>query len=497
MNNNDEVNLRDLLYLLTNGWKILLISVVLCLSLAFTYTYFQDIYYETNASMVINAKTYTVVEGKVEISGPNNIVLAKNMVDTYRLILTSDNVLDKVKLDLGIDTPTKRIKDCLTVSSPKDTGVIVVTVKNQDPQLAADLANSIMRVAPDVITETVEVGSINVLDQAKVPMVPLPRKMTLNLAIGVVSGLMLGAFIVLLWGFLRPKVKSKIDLKEQLDLNCLGEIPHIKNKKRNKKHIQNVLVTAKGIDNGFVEGYKTLTEMVLHVSEQLNIKTLMVTSALPEEGKTNVAVNLALSMASAGKKTLLVDFDCYRDDLLNLMELKPAKFLMDILNGDVPYRQAVIEDHDTGLHLIVSEKGKSLNINLLNTPKIKDVVADIINEYDYIIADTPPVLIQSEALSLLKHINSVLFVVRQEKATMMDIENAKDKILNAGANVIGCVLNDIRYLIGTEYSYKYGYYGKYYYGDKAKHRKKSLRKRMIPTFKGFRSKRNDSRSMDA
>ncbi len=497
MDNNDEVTLRDLLYFLTNGWKILLVSVLLCFLLALGYTYYKDtydIYYETNASMVINSKTYSIVDGKVEITAPNNVALAKNMVNTYRLILTSDNVLDKVKYDLGIDEPTKHIRAGLTVSSPKDTEVIMVTVKNKDPRLAADIANSIMRVAPEVIAETVEVGSINVLDRAKVPTVPLPTNRALNLAIGAASGLMLGIVIILMLGFLRPKVKSKIDLKEQLDLNCLGEIPHIKNKERRKRHKQQPKVTAGRINNSFIEGYKTLAEMVIHVSEQANNKSLMITSAFPEEGKTNVSVNLALSMASAGKKTLLIDFDSYRYDLIDLMELEPDTFLIDILNGDIPYKKAVIEDTDTGLHLIITEKGEPLNINLLNSSKLKEVFADLKNEYDYIIADTPPVLIQSEALSLLKYVDNVLLVVRQEKATIMDIENAKDKILDAGAEIMGCVLNDIRYLIGTEYSNKYGYYGKRYYGNKAKHHKKSSRK---STFKGSRINKDDSQSMDA
>ncbi|MDD4400726.1 MAG: CpsD/CapB family tyrosine-protein kinase, partial [Desulfitobacteriaceae bacterium] len=218
--------------------------------------------------------------------------------------------------------------------------------------------------------------------------------------------------------------------------------------------------------------YITLTEMVIHAGEQSKNKTLIITSAVPGEGKTHVAVNLALSLASAGKKTLLLDFDCYRDDLRTLMELKPAKFLMDILKGDIPYQQEVLEDPVTGLHLILSEQGKVFNINILNSPKLKEVFAEVENEYDYIIVDTPPVLIQSETISLLKHIDSVLLVVRQETATIKDLENARDKILGVGAKIIGCVLNDIRHLIGTEYKYKYGYYGKYYYSDRAGQNKK-------------------------
>ena len=465
MDHQGEVDLKDLLYLVIKGWKVILASLCFCLFLAFAYSNLPisgDINYETNASMVINSKTVSVIDGEVEFSA-NNVYLSQKMVNTYRVILLSDNVLEKVSLDLGIDTPPTLIRSWMTVSSPKDTEVIMVSVKNQDPQLAADIANAIMRVAPQVIRETVEVGSINVLDEAKVSKFPqIGRKNSpLNMAIGGMLGLMLGGIIVFALNFLRPKLKNKLEMKEMLSLNCLGEIPHVKN-------MFNKLVTNKFLDPSFIEGYKVLTEMVIHTSEQSNIKTLIVTSAVSGEGKTTVAVNLALSMRLADKKTLLIDFDCYKKGVKGLFWLKPDKYLIDILNGDLHYSQGVIEDPLTDLHLILSDKGRFFGMDVLNSPKMKEVFENIKNDYDYIIIDTPPALIQSEAVSLSKYTDGVLLVAKQETASISDILETKDKINDVGAKIIGCVLNDIRYLVGTDYSNKYAYSKKYYYDDNKK-----------------------------
>ncbi len=478
----NEISLQDLIYVVIKGWKVILISTLFFMSLALVYVKLpmsRDNIYETNASMVINSKTYTIVNKEIEVSGENNIYLSQKMVNTYRVILLSDNVLERVNKDLGTNISTSLMRSHLTVSSPKDTEVIMVSVKDDDPQLAANIANSIMRVAPQVISQTVEVGSIKVLDEAKVPNAPKPQKKnnTFYLAIGCVIGLMAGVFIVFLLHFLRPRIKSKKEIVELVSINCLGEIPHVKNKIRYNK---NPLVLNRNIDNSFVEEYKVLTETVMHVCDKSDVKTIVITSAVPEEGKTNVSVNLALSMASAGKKTLLLDLDCYKDGVLGLFRGRPEKYLLDVLKEGENFQEALIEEPKTGLHIMYSKKGKVGDISFLNSEIMREFFKDIKTNYDYIIIDTPPVLIQSEAVSLSKYTDGVIMVVRQETAPIIDIIEAKNKILNVGAEIIGGVINDIRYLIGTEYSHKYYYAQNYYYSfNKEKNNKKILWRKTV------------------
>lgn len=464
---NDEVSLQDLIYVLIRGWKVILLSTFFSLFLVLIYLNLpmsEESIYETNASMVINSKIYAIIDGGVEVSGKNDIYLSQKMVNTYRVILLSDNVLEKVNKDLGTDINISLMRSWLTVSSPKDTEVIMVSVKNNDPQLAADIANSMMRVAPQVISETVEVGCIKVLDEAKVPAVSKAqgKNNLLYLAIGSIIGFMFGVFITLFFHFIKPKVKNRKELIELIGINCLGEISHYKDKK-----------------NSFAEEYNVLTETVIHTCTQSNIKTIAVTSAAPEEGKTSVSVNLALCMALAGKKTLLIDFDFYKAGVLGRFKIHPDKYLMDVLKGEISYSKAVIKEVKTGLYIIFSEKGKIGDIGLLNSAKMKEFFESIENDYDFIIIDTPPVLIQSEAVSLSKYIDGVIMVVRQETASIMDILEAKNKILEVGANIIGGVINDIRYLIGTEYGYKYSYRNYYYDLKREKNNKKLIWKKMI------------------
>lgn len=465
-----ETSLHDIIYSIIKGWKIIAISVLVCLFISIIYVSLfinRDAYYITNASMVINSKTYSLVDGVLKISRENDVYLAQKMVNTYRVILLSDNVLEKVNLDLGINIPSSLIRSWVSVSSPRDTEVITVTVINKDPKLAADIANSIMRVAPQVIRETVEVGSINVLDKAKVPKIPVKTskiKIFLYIILGSMLGIPFGGIITLIISIFNPKLKNKKEVTKLLSLKCLGEIPHVK--EGGNKDRDDILITNGNLAPSYKEEYKNLTELVIHACENEGINTLIVTSAVPEEGKTNVSVNLALSMASAGKKTLLIDFDCYQEGIMRLLKQKSERYLNDIISGEISYTEAIIEEPETGLHMIFSEKGKHLDYNLMNSPMVENLFKIIKIEYDYVIIDTPPVLLQTDAVLLSKYIDGVILVAKQEAANISSIIEARDKVRSIGAKIIGCVLNDIRYLIGTEYKSKYSYSKTYYNGNR-------------------------------
>ncbi len=312
--NQEEIRIQDLVYILASGWKIVVGALVAGVLLAQVFTALSTegvLVYAADASMVINSKTYSLFDGDIEVAESNNVYLSQKMVNTYRVILLSDNVLDRVIQDLAIDFTPEGLRTHIEVSSPKDTEVIMVTVTHTDPLVATQIANAIMRLAPEVIYDTVEVGTIVVLDEAKLPTAAVKsRQSLLNLLIGGVLGLMVGVFAVFFLWFLKPKVRNKKDILENLNLKCLGEIPHVKLKYR--KSPRQMMVTHPGIPFFFLEASKILAQKILYIARENHYKVFAVTSVGPEEGKTTLSVNTALSLASADNKVLLMDFDFYK-----------------------------------------------------------------------------------------------------------------------------------------------------------------------------------------
>jgi capsular exopolysaccharide synthesis family protein len=404
--------------------------------------------YVARASMVINSKQIRVLGG--EVISVNDIMLSQNMVNTYKEILLSYNVLDKVNKDLNTNMSPSDMRRWITVSSPGDTEVIYVLVEHENPEIAASIANSMMGVAPEVISQTVEVGSINVLDYAKVPEKPREANKKLNLSLGVVLGLGMGAGIVFLINFLTPKIKSSKDIEEVLRLNVLGEIIHSDNAKSKMP-----LITDEKIEKYFIESFKIIALNISNICSKSNYKKILITSTGEKEGKTTVARNLGMTIAATGKSVLLVDCDFYKYNFIRISELG-KKCLINVLKNECDYNDVLIKDEKTGLHILPSKGGHEENTDLLNSPQMASLLNNLEEEYDLIIMDTPPSFFISDAVYLSKLADGVVFVIKQEGQTTENIISTEKSLLSADANIIGCILSDIRFMRAeSKYNYKY------------------------------------------
>ncbi|NCB43145.1 MAG: hypothetical protein EOM59_11065 [Clostridia bacterium] len=456
----EGISLEDLFFVILKNWRIILVSTILALILAYGYSSVShEEIYTTTASMVVNSKQVKLLEGEVVLT--NDIYLSQKMVNTYRVILLSDNVLEKVNKDIEANLSPAQMREWITVESPKDTEVISVTIRNTDPSLAVQIANSMMRVAPEVISQTVEVGSINVLDYAKVPADPDEVKVGLNLSVGGFLGLLAGILLSFLLFILRPTFRTKEQIVENIQLPVFGSIPHL-NIDYSLKHKEKSLVIEPTIDLVFKEEYKILAEKVCFTAKKKGSKNLIVTSTGPTEGKSTVSANLALTLALSGKKVLLIDFDYYKDGLMDLFAMRPEYFLNDIFRDGMNYQDVLINETSSNLDIIFSKPEKSSQADWSSNLNLKLFFERIRSQYDFVIMDTPPALLKKDVLALGKFADSVVFVIRQEKESIKNIKEAQSAFEEMEMPILGCILNDIKYKVGSNYSYKYAYARNYY-----------------------------------
>ncbi len=448
---NEEIEIRDILYELVKGHKIIIAFMCVFILLAMLFSAAmspREERYVANASMVIHSQQARVVSG--ELIYENVIYLSQQMVNTYQVILTSDRVLERISADLGITTPPETLRAWININSPKDSEVLMITVRNTDPVLATNVANSLMRVAPGVIAETVEVGTVNVVDYAKVPRAPAgsPVNLKLNLAVAAVVGFMLAIFLLFMIRLFQPKVRNSRDIAEILSLNVLGEITH-----SSHKETKTPLITHENIERHFIESFKIAALNTLHLISKSNYKKLLVTSSSEKEGKTTCSRNLGIALAQTGKSVILMDCDFYRTNYL--LNYTTRKCLIDVLTEDIDYTEVLIKE-DSGLHILPSKGRSADQKDLLNSKKMKDLINVLEKDYDLIIIDTPPLDALSDAAYLSKLADGVILVVKQEHEITDNLIAARDTLLSLEADIIGCILNDIRYTIADV-----KYYDKY------------------------------------
>lgn len=461
-----ELKLSDIFFLiLRRKWIIIVLLITFAIG---GYLYTEITYYpiySATASMIVNTKmnnnTYNSSSSDIPVS--NDIYLAQKLVSTYSVIFRSNKVMEYVveKLDLNITVDV--LKYWVSLNSVKDTQVLYLSVTCPYPQLTVDIANTIMEVAPQAMMETVEIGSINVLDKAVLPMYPNPKNTVTNTAIAALIGMILGIGIALLLGLLFNKVKNAKDIEESFGLSTLGEIAHL-----NHSSTKNgLLSTSIKIPPSFVESFMMLGTIVRHVTSTDKMKKLMITSSLENEGKTLVSVNFALTLVNSGKSVLLIDCDLRKPNIHKTLNIsgKDANCLYEVLKPEINIEELnkCIIKMKSGLAVIPFINPPDKQNDIFKLSAFNDVINILSEQYNYIIFDTAPAYSVTDTMNLVSFVDGVILVIKQEQASVNIITDTINNITKVGANIIGCVLNDIRYHnLGSGYENKY----KYYYTDK-------------------------------
>jgi len=325
-----------------------------------------------------------------------------------------------------------------------------------------------------MIAERSQFGYVQIIDYATPGIKPVSPKVHLNLIIGIVLGLGLGVMIVFVREFFDRTVRSPEQL-EKRGFTVLSAIPVIEVeakldgkqlKKDEGRNIAAHLITHLNPKSPVAEAYRVLRTGIQFAKLDRKIKSIVVASGAPKEGKSTTSSNLAITMAKANLKTVLVDSDLRRPVLHRVFGVKREPGLTDYLferaELDEIFRKTDIEN----LYLIPCGVVPPNPSELLGSEKMKKFVEYLKSNYDLVVFDTPPLVAVADALILANQVDGVLLVASAGKTEIDVLDKAREMIQRVEGNVIGVLLNnfDASATYGTYYRY-YRYYRYYdYYG---------------------------------
>lgn len=222
----EEISLRDLYYILKKWIALIIILPIIAVAISGAISYFVlEPEYQTFTTLMVGKPKDYISENKLEY---NELMLNQKLVSTYGEIVKSRLVTDKVINNLGLEISFEGFRNKVNVNLVKDTEIIKIQVTDNNPMLAAKIANETAQVFMEGVQTIMKVENVQVIDVAQVPSRPIsPRKM-LNMAIAGVLGLMVSVFIAFLVEFLDNSIKTPEDVEKYLDLPVLGAIPMIK-----------------------------------------------------------------------------------------------------------------------------------------------------------------------------------------------------------------------------------------------------------------------------
>ncbi|HLC41688.1 MAG TPA: AAA family ATPase, partial [Methylomirabilota bacterium] len=345
-----------------------------------------------------------------------------------------------------------------------------------------------------LIKEAERIEEVSVVRPATDPALPVSSGTVNMVVIGAVIGLVLGLVLAFVQETLDTSIGTIEDVESYLEVPVLGVIPHIEagevvdrliehrpelaSMDREDLERHGLLITHFDPKAPVAEAYRTLRTNLQFATMERGGKTFIVTSSSLQEGKTTTIVNLAVTLAQMGQKTLIVGANLRRPSIYKIFGIDREPGLSDILLGNYRWEECVrtvadilmgrFEMEDVmmtpgldNLHLITAGASPPNPSELLGTPQMAEFIRQVRERYDIVLFDTPPVLPVADAAILASQVDGVLLCYQAGKVGRVALRRAKIHLENARGRVWGVVLNDIRAEI-TGYTTYHHYYTHYY-----------------------------------
>ncbi len=305
--------------------------------------------------------------------------------------------------------------------------------------------------------------NVKIVAAASIPKTPSgPKRIRIIVFAGLLS-LALSLGLVLMFDVLDDRLNNEDDLERFVQLPFLGAIYLIKKVQDELKRSSYVLHEPL---SETAEAFKLLRVNINFATAAEHRKTLLITSTVPQEGKTFVAANLAISKAQDDKKILLVDADLRRPQVHKVFGLSNKSGLSNILTTDTPFESVIQKTQLANLHVIASGPPSPNPPEIFGSEVMVRLLKDLEGKYDTVIFDAPPSFGIPDSLVLGSMVNATIFVVRAHQTSYKLINKAKKYLQEKNVRIIGAVLNNLEPSKGKSYYYDYKHYGYTYSHDK-------------------------------
>ena len=297
---------------------------------------------------------------------------------------------------------------------------------------------------------------VTIVDKAEPGLRPVRPNRPLNIALGIIIGLVVGVGLAFFIEYLDTSVKTIDDVERTLQAPVLGVIP------------QNVgYLIEEGAESPHAEAYRVLRTNLLFSRKDDKLNTVAVVSAGAGEGKSTTVFNLATVFAQSGQRVLMVDSDLRRPTLHKLLNVTNSLGLTNYLLKQNTLEEVIQTTSLTNLDLLASGKLPSSSLGILSSAQMKDLISELKQRYDFVFFDSPPIMGVSDASILASEVDMTLQVIQYRRYPQPMNIRAKQLIEKVGGNLMGIVLNNINMSQDESYYYYSGYYHDYYSKNEA------------------------------
>lgn len=453
------MELRQLLRTLRRRWKFTVVVFILGLIGAGALTSTISASYESQARVYVTSTTTGTIDAY------NLGVYSAQRVASYADLAKDPTVLQRVINRLGLDTTPNDLAGRITVTAVPNTVILQVTATDGDPGVARDIARAESAEIVQLVS-TLETPAAGERDEAAslAPIVarlagdasydanPVSPSLALNLAVGGILGLLVGVAGAVMRDLFDSSIKSPQDLAQVTDASVMAVVPF------DASVPKHPLISDREGSSERVEAFRVLRTNLQFVDLDSKRQMLVISSAVPDEGKTVTATNLAITLTQTGRSVLIIDCDFRKPRVARLLGLENSVGLLTALVGRASLDDC-IQRHESGVDFLATGPVPPNPAEVLETQAMRDLLVTVRDAYDVVIIDAPPLLPVADPAIIAPMADGVLLVTRHGRTNRDLVKQSVDRLDAVGGRIVGVVLNmsPRRAISGYGYGYGYGY----------------------------------------
>jgi capsular exopolysaccharide synthesis family protein len=446
------VDFKELFRMLRRRWKTIAAMFLLAVVFSGVISAATPKRYESKAAVFVTADARNLTESS------QAAFLVSGRVTSYAALVSQRGLMQRVIDRLNLTLSPDQLANRVSAEVPEGTQFVDMSAKEDDPDKAQTLATAL---SEEFVTYIEELETPNgqeasqikatITDPATFNGDPVAPQTMLNLIIAALLGLVLGAGLALVRDLLDNTVKSVEDVEEVTKAPVMASVGIDKTMSR-----QPMLTDVKGFSPRG-EAFRMLRTNLQYLDLDNPPKSLVITSAIAGEGKTSTSTNLAVALAQAGRRVLLIDGDLRRPRVAALLGLESSVGLTTVLVGRTKLEESIQRHQASGVYFLAGGPTPPNPTEVLQSQATHDLLAKLRAAYDAVIIDAPPLLPVADAAILGTSADGAILVTRHGKTHREELEAATQRLEKVGARLFGTVVNMIPKRSGGSYSYYYYY----------------------------------------
>ncbi|GEK21491.1 chromosome partitioning protein [Cellulomonas xylanilytica] len=443
------VEIQDYLVILRKRWVSILAITLITGAAAFALSLTMTPLYQSKTQLFVSVQGGSSTSELLQ--GSN---FTRQQVTSYTQLVTSPLVLGPVIDDMGLDMRAEDLAKRVSANSPLDTSLINLEVTDENPGIAAALADAIASEFKSVIAdlETPADGGtsavkVSIVRDAAAAGTPASPNMKLNTALGLFLGLVVGVAIAVLREVLNTRIRGESDVARVTTTSVIGIIPD------DPDAPVHPLIVQSSPHSQRSEAFRRLRTNLQFLDIADRPQSIVITSSLPGEGKSTTSINVAITLADAGTRVALIDADLRRPSVAKYMGLEGKVGLTTVLIGRASVEDVIQPWGNGYLHVLPAGQVPPNPSELLGSLAMAHLLEKLTSQYDVVIVDTAPLLPVTDAAILSKLTGGALLVVGADKLHRNQLAESVGALETVGARILGIVVNRQKRKQSDQYAY--------------------------------------------